>query len=160
MRTSARVWSVLVGTGAGVLGTATWLGTVALAPPVPSNALGATGLVLVSMAAAWWFARHRAPWTASLAAGAVGCWMVVGSVVELMRVVPDRWVPSIVTQAMTPADNVRESRIETVDPYVGLGFLGLVLLVGLVVALRPRLARRIGHWLVPPVGTAPAPLVR
>jgi hypothetical protein len=160
MRTGARVWSVLVGAGAGLLGTAVWLGTVALAPPVPGNALGATALVLVSMAAAGWLARHRARWTAVLAAGAVGSWSVVAAVVILLRVVSDRWVPSIVTQAMTPADNVRESRIETVDPYVGLGFLGLVLTLGLVVALQPGLARRIGHWLVPPVGSAPAPQAR
>jgi hypothetical protein len=130
---------------------ATWGATVWLSPPVPGDALLATVVVLTAMAVAGSIRRGRAAVVAALTAGFVGSWAVVLAVDVMMPLVPDRWVPSIVTMAMTPAANVRESRIETVDPYIALLFLGTVMGVALVVALVPSLHRRLPTWLVPPV---------
>lgn len=159
MRTSLRLRSLLLGALAGALATTAWLGLVAVFPPVPANAVGAMLLVLLAMALAGWATRRGDPWVAGLTAGVVGCWSLVALVAILMPVVPDPWVPHVVTAAMTPADNVRESRIETVDPYVALALVGIVLGAGLVLALSRATAGRIRRWLVPPV-TTPHPQVR
>ena len=65
-------------------------------------------------------------------------------VAALRNRVDASWVPPLVTAAMSPADNVRESRVEMVDPYVALWALALPLCAGLVVASSGRLRRRLG----------------
>ena len=116
--------------------------------------------IFTAMAAAGWLRRGRSGTVAALTAGWVGSWLVFVAVDVMMRLVPDRWVPTIVTQAMSPADNVRESRIEAVDPYVLPLFLGAVMALALVVALLPRVHRRLLAWAVPPVQPSPVPQVR
>jgi uncharacterized membrane protein YeaQ/YmgE (transglycosylase-associated protein family) len=137
-----------------------WGATVALSPPVPGSAAGATLAVLAGTAAAGWLHRGRSGLVAALTAGWVGSWVVVVAVDVLMHLVPDRWVPSIVTQATDPAANVRESRIEAVDPYVSVLFLGTLMGLALVVALLPRVQRRLMARLLPPVQPSPQPQVR
>ncbi|MEO6413385.1 MAG: hypothetical protein ABIO48_12445 [Pedococcus sp.] len=160
MSSSRRVRSVAVGAAAGVGAAALWGASVALAPPVPGDAVVATLTVFTAMAVAGWFRRGRSGIVAALSAGWVGSWVIFVAVDVMMRLVSDRWVPSIVTQAMNPAANVRESRIEAVDPYVALLFLGALTGVALLVALLPRVHRRILAWVVPPVHASPVPQVR
>lgn len=160
MDISRRVRSVVVGAGAGVAAAALWGATAWLAPPVPGNAVLATLAVFTAVAAAGWLRRRRSGVVAALTAGFVGSWIIVVAVALIMPLVPDRWVPTIVTVAMNPAANVRESRIEAVDPYIALLFLGTVMGMALVVALLPRLHRRLLAWLVPPVHPSPVPQVR
>jgi hypothetical protein len=150
----------VVGAAAGLGAAALWGATVALSPPVPSSAVGATLAVLAGAAAAGWLRRGRSSLVAALSAGWVGSWVVVVAVDVLVRLVPDRWVPSIVTQAMNPAANVRESRIEAVDPYVSVLFLGTLMGLALVVALLPRVQRRLMARILPPVQPSPQPQVR
>ena len=140
-----------------MLAATAWGATVWLAPPVPGNAVLATMAVSTATATAGWLRRGRSGIVAALTAGFVGSWVIVGAVDAMMPRVPDRWVPTIVTVAMNPAANVRESRIETVDPYVALLFLGALMGIALVVALVPVLHRRLLTWLVPPVHPAPVP---
>ena len=160
MSSSRRVRSVAVGGAAGVGAAALWGASVALAPPVPGDAVVATLAVFSAMAVAGWLRRGRSGIVAALTAGWVGSWLSFAAVDVLMRLVPDRWVPSIVTQAMSPAANVRESRIEAVDPYVALLVLGALTGAALVVALLPRVHRRLLAWVVPPVPAPPVPQVR
>ena len=160
MSRSRRWWSVATGAGAGVAAAVCWGVTVALSPPVPGNTVLATVLVFLAMAAAGWSRRGRSGVVATLAAGLVGSWLVLGAVAVMMPVVPDRWVPVIVTEAIDPAANVRESRIETVDPYIALLFLGTLMGIALVVALLPSVNRRLLAWLAPPVQPSPLPQVR
>ncbi len=151
-----------MGTGAvlGLGALAAWLGAVAVAPPVPANALLATAIVLAAMIVAALLHRGPAAAVAGLTAGVVGSLAVFASLVVLMPRLPDRWVPSIVTVALTPADNVRESRIETVDPYVALLGLGALMLAGLVLALVMRSWPRLRRWMFGPEPAAPVPQVR
>ncbi len=160
MGSSGRFRSVAVGGAAGVGAAALWGASVVVAPPVPGDAVVATLTVFMAMATAGWLRRGRSGIVAALTAGWVGAWAIFVAVDVMMRTVPDRWVPAIVTQAMSPADNVRESRIEAVDPYVALLFLGALTGVALVVALLPRVHRRLLAWAVPPVHPSPVPQVR
>ena len=149
-----------VGGAAGVGAAALWGASVALGPPVPGDAVVATLTVFTAMAAAGWLRRGRSGIVAALSAGWVGSWVIFVAVDVLMRLVPDRWVPAIVTQAMNPAANIRESRIEAVDPYVALLLLGALTGVALVVALLPRIHRRLLAWAVPSVHASPVTQVR
>ncbi len=157
---SRRVRSVAVGAGAGVAAAGIWGATVALAPPVPGNAVAATSLVLLAMGAAGWLRRGRSGVVATLTAGWVGSWLIFLAVDVMMPMVPDRWVPAIVTVAMNPAANVRESRIEAVDPYVLPLFLGALMVLALVVAFLPRVHRRLLAWAMPPVQPSPVAPIR
>jgi len=160
MEKSRRVRSLVVGGGAGLVAAALWGVTVWLAPPVPGNAALATTVVFTAVAAAGWLRRGRSGVVAALTAGFVGAWAIVTALDVMMPLVPDRWVPRIVTVAMTPADNLSQSRIETVDPYIALLFLGTLMGLALVVALLPRVHRRLATWLLPPVHPSPVPQVR
>jgi len=57
---------------------------------------------------------------------------------------------------MTPAANVRESRIETADPYVALLLLGALCGAVLVIAFVPGLARRLERLFEAPAPKAQA----
>jgi hypothetical protein len=160
MSSSGRVRSIVVGAAAGVGAMALWGASVALAPPVPADAVVATVAVFTAMAAAGWVRRGRSGLVAALTAGWVGSWLIFVAVDVMMPMVPDRWVPTIVTQAMNPAANIRESRIEAVDPYVLPLFLGALMALALVVALLPRLKRRLLAWAMPPVQPSPVAQVR
>ena len=160
MSSSRRVRSVAVGGSAGLGAAALWGASVALAPPVPGDVVVATLAVFTAMGAAGWLRRGRSGIVAALTAGWVGSWLIFVAVDVMMRLVPDRWVPAIVTQAMSPAANVRESRIEAVDPYVAVLFLGALMGLALAVALLPRVHRRLLAWAIPPVHPSPVPQVR
>lgn len=127
---------------------------------MPSDPILATLTVFTAMAAAGRMRRGRSGIVATLTAGLVGSWLIVSAVGVMMPLVPDRWVPTIVTVAISPAANIRESRIETVDPYIALLFLGTLMGLALVVALLPRVHQRLLAWAVPPVRPSPVPQVR
>ena len=146
-----------VGAAFGLGAAALWLVAVALWPPVPGNAVLATLLVFAGVAGAGYWSRRAGALGASLTAGTIGSLSIVVSVGALMNVVPDRWVPRIVTVAITPDDVVRESRIETVDPYIALLLFGALFGAALAITFVPGLARRLeGLFAVP---AAPAPSV-
>lgn len=133
-----------------------WLLVVAVRPPVPGNAALATMLVFAAMAGAGYSSRRAGRVGAPLTAGTIGSLSIVVSVASLMSVVPDRWVPQIVTMAMTPAANVSESRIETADPYIGLLMLGALFGAVLVITFVPGLARRLERLFEAPAAPVPA----
>jgi hypothetical protein len=133
-----------------------WLLVVAVRPPVPGNAALATLLVFAAVAAAGYWSRRAGRVGAALTAGTIGSLSIVLSVGSLMSLVPDRWVPQIVTVAMTPAANVSESRIETADPYVALLLLGALFGAILVITFVPGLARRLERLFEASVAQAPA----
>lgn len=145
-----------VGAAFGLGAASVWLLAVAMNPPVPGNAALASLLVFAAVAAAAYFSRRGDLRGAALTAGTIASLSIVVLVGALMSVVPDRWVPQIVTVAMTPAANVSESRIETSDPYVALLLLGSLFGVALIITFVPGVASRLGRSFAPPAPTTSA----
>lgn len=141
-----------LGAGAafGLAATGVWLLVVAVRPPVPANAALATLLVFAAVAGASYWSRRAGGVGAALTAGTIGSLSIVVSVGSLMSVVPDRWVPQIVTVALTPAENLTQSRSETMDPYVALLLLGALFGAALVLTFIPGLASRLDRMFAPP----------
>lgn len=160
MSSTGKVRSIAVGSAAGLAAAGLWGTSVALAPPVPGNAVVAMLAIFTAMAAVGRLRLGRSGVVAALTAGWVGSWLIFVAVAVMMPRVPDRWVPTIVTQAMNPAANVRESRIEAVDPYVLPLVLGFLMALALVVALLPRIHRRLLALAMPPVQPSPVAQVR
>jgi hypothetical protein len=79
---------------------------------------------------------------AALHAGIVGALLIVVLVVVLSSYGPAGLIPDLVPAALTPADDLANSRIEIQDPYVALLFLSGLLAVALsavsVMIRRPR----------------------
>jgi hypothetical protein len=116
--------------------------------PIPPDAMPATGLVAVAMlCAAYAFGRGRARQMllAALFAGSVTAVSVFGAVLVLSTFGPARLIPDLARAALTPADDLAQSRHEIQDPYVWMLLVGWVITVvqGLVaLAARPRSADR------------------
>jgi hypothetical protein len=168
-RTSGRYGSVDVlcrgalaaGAGFGLGGAALWAAVVAVAPPVPGNVGLATVVVLASMALAASWAGLRGLLVTVLTAGIVSSLSILATVAAIADVVPDRWVPQLVTVAVGPAAAVRESRSEMVDPYFALAFLAVFLVAVMVVTTAPPVSRRMVAWASGgPVQGQPAARVR
>lgn len=67
-------------------------------------------------------------------AGMVGALLLVSTVITLSAYAPARLIPDLASHALSPAEDLAQSRSEIQDPYVGL------LVVGGVLALLPVLA--------------------
>ncbi|NYG08266.1 mannose/fructose/N-acetylgalactosamine-specific phosphotransferase system component IIC [Phycicoccus badiiscoriae] len=137
----ARRAALEVGTAFGASAALLWLAVVGIGHVVPGDATVAALLVFAAAAGAGYSSRRGGLVQASLTAGTIASLSIVVSVRALMSLVPDSWVSPIVTVALTPADNVAQSRVETFDPYVGLLLLGALFGLALLVDVLPRLRR-------------------
>jgi hypothetical protein len=96
-------------------------------------------LTTVAMAAAVWAnagvrGSNERGLLAALCAGTVTMLLVFVLVVLLSSYGPPRLIPDLVPAALSPADDLANSRIEIQDPYVALLFLAGLLAVALCIA--------------------------
>jgi hypothetical protein len=141
-RSAAGARTLATGAASGLGAAVFWLVVVLALPPVPADILLAVVLIAVAMAVAGLIARDPA---SALCAGTVGALLIVLLVGVLSHVGPASLIPDLARAALTPADDLAQSRIEVNDPYVGLLFLGalagVVLMLVSVTTRRPVPAR-------------------
>lgn len=135
-RTAATGRTLLVGALTGVAIAAAWTGAVLLFPPIPPGITLALALIAPGMA----LAALIADWRAAICAGVVAALLILHTLLLLSTFGPARLIPDLVPAALTPADDLANSRIEIQDPYV------LLLLVGSLIAF----AHVIGWKIAPP----------
>jgi len=138
-RRSRAAGRVLVsGLAAGGAAAAAWTAAVVAAPPIPDDSTPALTLVAVGMVAAAVAAgaRHGAlgRLLAAACAGSVAALGIVDVVAVLTSFGPSRLIPDLAPAALSPADDLTQSRIELVEPYLWL------LLFGALIALTQGLA--------------------
>jgi hypothetical protein len=136
-RCAATARVLLIGGGAGLAAVGAAAVLMFAAPPVPRT-IGATVLLvaLASLGAAALAQRphdDRAAALAGLFAATVGSLGIVILVDVISSIGPAELIPIVVPRALPPATQISESRIELVDPYIGLLFLGalMALLLGI-----------------------------
>jgi hypothetical protein len=127
------------GAGAGVAAAGLWLVAVVVAAPIPADVGMAVFLTTAAMAAAVWAnagerGSNVGALLAALSAGTVAMPLVFVLVVLLSSYGPPRLVPDLVPAALSPADDLANSRIEVQDPYVALLFVAGLLAVALSAA--------------------------
>jgi hypothetical protein len=131
--------ALATGIGAGGGCAVLWLTIVVAFPPVPDD----TGLALlvtaVAIGAGAWAGTGRTGGTgqrllAALCAGTLAPLLVFVAVVLLSTYGPARLIPQLVPAALSPADQLANSRIEIQDPYVGLLLVAALLASALTVA--------------------------
>lgn len=127
------------GASAGIAAAAAWATLAVVFPPIPANARLALALMVTAMIAA--VAAHAGPGgdvrrgaLAALCAGTVASLLIVLSVVLLSTFGPASIIPDLAPAALTPADDLAQSRNEIQDPYVVILFLSCPLAVSLSIA--------------------------
>lgn len=119
---------LVAGVAAGGGAAAAWTATVLLAPPIPDSAAYAITLVAAGMAVAASMAgRHHegsGNLLAAMCAGTVAALLIVDVVAMLSAFGPARLIPDLAPAALTPADDLAQSRIELVEPYLWILLLG------------------------------------
>ncbi|MFI5911680.1 hypothetical protein [Dactylosporangium sp. NPDC051541] len=132
------------GAAASVAAAGWWLTAQLVAPPIPGSAGGAVVVTGFGVAAAVFLGarrqdRVRAIWLVALCVAALTPLLLFAEVLVLSTYGPARLIPDLVPMALSPADDLANSRIEVQDPYVALLFLaGLAALVLVVVAAAGR----------------------
>ncbi|MBB5874465.1 hypothetical protein F4553_007899 [Allocatelliglobosispora scoriae] len=138
-RTAATARVLVTGAGAGTAAAALWTVLAFAVPPIPTEVGLALVLTLIATAlAAGGNAGHRGSpahaLLAGLSAGMVSALLIFVSVVVLSSYGPDSLIPNLVPAAITPADNLANSRIEIQDPYVAMLFVSSLLAIVLTAA--------------------------
>ncbi len=136
-RSAASTRALASGAGAGAAAAAIWTVSALAVGPIPTDigsALILVGLGVLAAAFANRAERHRSgravPF-AMLVAGMAGLLMIVVVVFALSTWGPPSLIPDLVPSALTPADDLAQSRDEVVDPYVAVLFLGCLVAVAL-----------------------------
>ena len=124
-RTAATGRVLAGGVGAGVAAAVLWLAAVLVAPPIPVDITSALVLVAAAMLAAAVVNSGRRGGTApsvlaALAAGTLALLLIFLAVGLLASFGPATVIPRLVPAALSPADNLANSRNEIQDPYVAL----------------------------------------
>ncbi|WP_433201544.1 hypothetical protein ACQP00_30710 [Dactylosporangium sp. CS-047395] len=139
------------GATAALVAAGWWLVAQLVFPPVPGSAGGAMVVTGVGVAAAVLLGarrrdRTRDIWLTALCVATLTPLLVFAQVLALSTYGPARLIPDLVPMALSPVDDLANSRIEVQDPYVVLLFLaGLAALALTVVgAVRRWTAARIG----------------
>ncbi|HTJ35569.1 MAG TPA: hypothetical protein VL738_20295 [Dactylosporangium sp.] len=133
----AEVSGPALGTGAAAsLAAAAWWLTTQLAfPPMPASAGGAVVVTGLGIGAVVFIGARRDDGAqetllAALFVPVLTPLLIFAQVLVLSGYGPARLIPDLVPAALSPADNLANSRIEVQDPYVALLFLaGLAALV-------------------------------
>jgi hypothetical protein len=128
-RTATAGRTLATGVGAPVAAAAVWLAVQVGFPPLPTNvggslfAMGLAAAVVVVLAGAPQYGAPRDAALAALCVGTLGPLLVFADVVLLSSYGPAWLIPDLVPMALSPADDVANSRIEIQDPYVVMLFL-------------------------------------
>jgi hypothetical protein len=116
--------------GAGVA-AAVWTAAVFMAPPIPVDLGPATTLIALGMVMAASAAGRPAGGErhllAALCAGTVASMLILSLVVLLSVFAPPSLIPDLAPAALTPADDLAQSRVEIQDPYLWILLLGAVI---------------------------------
>jgi hypothetical protein len=131
-RSAATGRVVVTAVGCALAATAAWLVMVLVAPPVPSSPGASLALIVCGAAAAAALNAGgadglRRGLLAAILAGAIGAGLVVILVDLLAHLAPPSMIPNIAIHALTPAARLAQSRVELVDPYIGVLVLGCVM---------------------------------
>jgi hypothetical protein len=145
--TTTRVLKAALAGGAGAV--AVWIVAVFAAPPIPTGASFATLLIGLGMIVAAAIAGREHRIIAIGSAGMVGALGLISTVVVLSTYAPATLIPDLAPHALSPADDLAQSRAEIQDPYV------VLLVVGGVLAVLPVLA---ALWRAGFSQTRPAPV--
>ncbi|GAA1530875.1 hypothetical protein GCM10009827_055710 [Dactylosporangium maewongense] len=137
-RTAVTGRALAAGVAAACAAAGVWLALQVAFPPLPTNVGGALFAIGCGVAATL-LARGGA--LAALSVGVLAPLLVFGGVVLLSVYGPPRLIPDLVPAALTPADDLANSRIEIQDPYVAMLFLAclsaLTLTAAAVTTRRP-----------------------
>jgi hypothetical protein len=123
------------GGGAAVL----WAAAALSFPPIPASVgvalvVTAAAAVVAASASAGHGGRSEHRLLAALCAATFAALLIVMLVVGLSSYGPPSLIPDLAPAALTPADDLAQSRDEVVDPYVALLLLGCLLAGALSVA--------------------------
>jgi hypothetical protein len=129
------------GAATGIASAVIWLAASIAIGRVPISPGLAVELLLAAMPVAVLATAGRPgqAWVALLVAGTVGTLLVVIELVVLATYAPARMIPDLAPAALTPADDLAQSRSELQDPYVLLFVIGA--LVGLILAITSMVTR-------------------
>jgi hypothetical protein len=143
-------WGAVTGTGAALA----WLTASVAFGRLPASPRLAFVLLLAAVpVVAYATARHPAQvWVGSLVAGTIGTLLIVIELVVMATYAPARMIPDLAPAALTPADDLAQSRAELQDPYVALFVIGG--LIGLTLAVTSMVARTRRVAAAQPVGGA------
>jgi len=138
-RSGATARVLAIGAGSGVVAALLWLGIGLLAPPVPADLGWALALTVSAAAGAGYANAGRRGgtgpgWLAALCTATVAAPLIVLLVWGVGRFGPPDLIPDLAPAALSPADDLAQSRIELQDPYVGLLALGCLAGTALAVA--------------------------
>jgi hypothetical protein len=120
-----------LGAASGVGAALIWLVAVVAFGQVPAD-IGLAFLVLVVAVALAIYTTAKEPaqaWIAALVAGTIGALLIVIELTVLASYAPARMIPDLAPAALTPADDLAQSRAELQDPFV------LLFVVGAAIAL-------------------------
>jgi hypothetical protein len=138
-RRSAATGAILAaGAVSGVVAAGLWTAVVFVHPPIPGSIGLALAFGVVAAAATAAVAsrgRHdEAPVVLAAVTAALISSLLIGQAVMLLAGYgAARLIPDLVPSALTPADRLSNSRIELVDPYVGLLAVAFLLAAGLAI---------------------------
>jgi hypothetical protein len=138
-RSAATGRVLTTGAGTGVAAAVFWGAAVLAIRPIPADVGGTLLLTVIAVTVA---ASANAGWRgspvrsllAALCAGMVTTMLIFGLVDLLASYGPSGLIPDLAPAALTPADDLEQSRREVVDPYIGVLFLGCLLAAALAIA--------------------------
>jgi hypothetical protein len=140
-RSAASSRTLAVGAFAGVASAAGWTLLVVAFPPIPPDVSLAVLTTALGMGAAMHVATRagrgrsaEAGMLAGVCAGTVAALLILQVVLLLSALGPARLIPNLVPDALSPADDVANSRIEIQDPYVWMLLFGWLIALGQCVA--------------------------
>jgi hypothetical protein len=130
-RSAATGRTLLVGTATGAAAAVAWTLVAVLFPPMPVDVAPTAMLIAVAMVVAGVIAGRggeaRRGMLAVCCAGPAAALLVVIAVAALSTWGPAVLIPDLAPAALTPADDLAQSRAEVQDPYVAVLLLGCVL---------------------------------
>lgn len=130
-RSAATPRTLVAGLAGGVAAATSWTVTAFAVPPIPANPASAVLMIALGMVLATATAGRRdgdvRRLLAGLLAGTVAAMLILTLVVVLSSYGPSSLIPDLAAAALTPADDLAQSRIEVVDPYLWILLLGAVM---------------------------------
>jgi hypothetical protein len=132
LATSRTLWTA---GGAAAGGALLWLARAVLTPPVPASIGFAVELLVCAAGIAAYLTREQPSRgvLGALTAAAGMTLLVLIEVVVLSSYGPARMIPDLAPAALTPADDLAQSRSELQDPYVAIMFLGALIALALAI---------------------------
>ena len=149
-RTAATGRALALGVGGSFAAAVAWLMAQFAFPPLSASAAGAVvaiglAVAVVALAGAGRDGGARSAALAALCVSTLGPLLVFVEVVLLSSYGPAWLIPDLVPAALSPADDLANSRIEIQDPYVAMLFLACLSAIVLTVAsIAGRTARDTG----------------